>query len=221
MSSTPIRILIADDHDVYRDGLKLLIGKHQDMVVVGEAENGEKLISLARQLTPDVILTDLRMPIIDGTRAIRAIHEFNKDIRIIIISSFDREDMIVNALEAGAIGYIVKNAQKGEIEDAVLTVFSYTPYYCRSTSQRLVKLISNSSFNPYKNKKTPLFSEREKQIIQLICQEKTSKEIGLLIFTSDRTVEKDRRTILEKMNVRTSAGVALFAVKNGLYFIKE
>lgn len=216
-----IRVVIADDHDVYRDGLQLLLGRDPQLSVVGEAENGKQLLALLESTTADVVVTDLRMPELDGVSAIKEINTRYPKLKCIALSTFDSEHLIVEALEAGAMGYIIKNAQKGEIIDAIKTVHADQPYYCFSTSAHLVKMISASSFNPYKSKRFELFSEKEKEIIQLICAEKSSKEIGETLFMSARTVEGIRAKILEKMNVKTPAGVAIYAIKNGHYRITD
>lgn len=217
--STQIRVVIADDHDVYRDGLQLLLGRDPKLSVVGEAENGRNLLALLENTEADVVVTDLRMPEMDGVSAIKEICVRYPKLKCIALSTFDSEHLIVEALEAGAMGYIIKNAQKGEIIDAIKTVHDDQPYYCFSTSAHLVKMISVSSFNPYKSKRFDLFSEKEKEIIQLICAEKSSKEIGEALFMSARTVEGLRARILEKMKVKTPAGVAIYAIKNGHYRI--
>lgn len=213
----PIRVLIADDHDIFRDGLSLLLMKEPTIELVGDAANGNRLIQMAKELHPDIILTDLKMPEIDGIEAVKTIKEQLPAIKTIALSSFDSDAMVIDALEAGAMGYIIKNADRGEIIDAIRMVFTGSPYYCKTTSSRLVKLIARSEFNPYKTDAPKLFSDKEKDIIRLICEEKTSKEIGELLFMSSRTVEGHRVKILEKMNVKTTAGVAIYAIKNGLY----
>jgi two-component system response regulator NreC len=214
-----IRVIIADDHDVYRDGLQLLLKKDPDIKVVGEADNGRTLLELVGKLDPDVVITDLRMPVMDGVSAIIEMNSAYPSVRSIALSTFDSEHLIVEALEAGAVGYIIKNAQKGEIIEAIKTVYDGHPYYCKSTSVRLVKMISDSHFNPYKIKENHLFTEKDKEIIKLICEEKSNKEIGEALFMSSRTVEGLRSKILEKMKVKTAAGIAIYAIKNALYKI--
>lgn len=216
----PIRVLIADDHDVYRDGLQLLLSKDPSITVVDEAANGKELLDKIFQHKPDIVLSDLRMPVMDGVQAISRIVQVFPTVRSIALSTFDSEHLIVEALEAGALGYIIKNAQKGEIIDAVKTVFEGNPYYCRSTSVRLVKMISTSNFNPYKIREQDLFNEKDKEVIKLICEEKSNKEIAESLFLSTRTVEGIRAKIMEKMMVKTAAGIAIYAIKNGLYTLE-
>jgi DNA-binding NarL/FixJ family response regulator len=219
MQNKKITVIIADDHDVYRDGLRMLLNTDKDIEITGEASNGKQLIDLVKEHTPDVILTDLIMPGVDGVQAIKEIFKSGVT-RIIALSTFDTEYLIVEALEAGALGYILKNAQKGEIIEAIKTIYEFNPYYCKSTSSRLVKLISKSKFNPYTKENLDLFSDKEKEIIRLICEEKTSEEMGTILFMSKRTVDGIRAKILSKMNVKTVAGVAIYAIKNSIFFLR-
>ncbi|MGH2646231.1 MAG: response regulator [Ginsengibacter sp.] len=218
MKPEKIRVIIADDHDLYRAGLQMLLANDTEIEVVAEACNGRELIQCANQYTPDVIVTDLIMPGIDGVQAIKEIHKTGIK-RIIALSTFDSEHLIVEALEAGALGYILKNAQNGEIIEAIKTIYDYVPYYCKSTNSRLAIMISKSKFNPYTRVALDLFSEKEKEIIRFICEEKSSEEIGKILFMSKRTVDGIRAKILSKMNVKTSAGVAIYAIKNSIYFL--
>ncbi len=220
MTPVKIKVLIADDHDLYRDGLRMLLQRDEQITVIGEASNGKELVALADKETPDVVLTDLIMPVTDGVQAIRKLYD--KGIkRIIALSTFDSERLIVEALEAGAMGYIIKNAQKGEIVEAVKMVNGYKPYYCSSSSARLVKLIAKSNFNPYTKQSKDLFSEKEKEIICYICEERSSEEIGKLLYMGKRTVDGIRAKILTKMEVKTVAGVAIYAIKNSIYLLRE
>ena len=212
-----IKVIIADNHDIYRDGLLILLSKSENIQVIGEANNGEALIELCKIKKPDIVLTDLRMPILDGIGAIKHLSNATPKIPCIALSTFDSDQLIVNALEAGASGYIIKNCQKGEIIEAITTVIDGEPYYCNSSSKLLVKLISNSHYNPYSNKPIISYSDKEISIIKLICEEKSSKEIGEILFMSSRTVEGIRSKILEKMKVKTPAGIAIYAIKNNLY----
>lgn len=220
-SNQTIKVVIADDHDVYRDGLKMLLNLESEIEVVGEASNGKILLEKVREAKPDIVLTDLRMPEMDGVQAIKEIFEAKLPSKCIAISTYDTDQLIIDALEAGAEGYIIKNAQKGEITDAVKTVYGGDPYYCKSTTLKLARKISQSKFNPYKKLNRDLFSEQEKGIIRMICQEKTSEEIGDLLSTSPRTIERIRSRILEKAGVKSTTGLVIYAIKNGIFFIEE
>jgi DNA-binding NarL/FixJ family response regulator len=222
MTSHPINILIADDHEVYRDGLKLMLAKEKTYHIVGEAENGLELISLAKETSPDIILTDIKMPKADGIEAARRIHEQNENIGIIALSMFNEESLVIDMLEAGAMGYLLKSSDKSEIIDAINMVYNHHPYYCKSTSARLAITITESKFNPYrKSQAEAIFSQKEIEIICLICEEYSAKEIGDKLFHSTRTVEGYRSKILEKMNVRNTAGIVIYAVKHGIYKVSN
>lgn len=211
-----IRLLMADDHEIFRDGFKLMLTKYPDIVLVGEAENGKELLELTQKLQPDVIITDIKMPIMDGIEAAKKISELFPDIGIIGLSMFDEDDLIVDMLEAGAKGYLIKNAGKEQITEAIRTVYNNDPYYCKTTSHKLTSMIARSRFNPYKKAAKVEFSEREIEIIDLICNELTNKEISDKLFISIRTVEGHRLKILEKMNVKNTVGLVVYAIKMGL-----
>jgi two-component system, NarL family, response regulator NreC len=211
-----IRLVIADDHEIFRDGLALMLSKQQDIQLVGQAGNGRELASLVKELQPDVVMTDVKMPVMDGIEATRFLLTQNPDLNIIALSMFDEENLIVDMLEAGAKGYLLKNADKQEILDAIHSVYEGKPYYCHHTTSRLASMISKSKFNPYKRKDPLLFTDREKEIIRLICQQLTAQEIADKVFLSKRTVEGHRTRILEKMNVKNTAGVVIFALKHRL-----
>ena len=215
--NSPVKVLIADDHDVYRDGLQMLLGKDRMIQVAGQASNGKELVKMAKKKQPDMIITDLRMPVMNGVEAIRELAVLKPLIRIIALSMFDDDNLVIEALEAGALGFVIKNARRGEIIDAVKTVNAGQPYYCLSTSTQLAKKISQSNFNPYRMHNPAAFNEKEKQIIHLVCDERSSKEIASTMEMNYRTVERIRADILEKMNVKSSAGIAIYAVKNELY----
>lgn len=216
-----IRLVIADDHEIFRDGLAMMLSKQQDIQLIGQAENGRQLTSLVRELQPDVVMTDVKMPVMDGIEATRALLSENPDLQIIALSMFDEENLIVDMLEAGAKGYLLKNADKQEILDAIHSVYQGKPYYCHHTTSRLASLISKSKFNPYRKKDPLVFTDREKEIIRLICQQLTAQEIADKVFLSKRTVEGHRTKILEKMNVKNTAGVVIYALRHRLVSEEE
>ncbi len=216
-----IKVVIADDHEIFRDGISLMLGKEQGIQLVGQAANGQQLLALVEDVHPDVVITDITMPVMDGIEVARSLMVTHKEMAVIGLSMFDEDNLIIDMLEAGAKGYLLKNADKGEIIEAVKTVYRGEQYYCRHTTTKLTAMIARSKFNPYKDKPRVEFNDREKEIIALICQECTNKEIGDKLFLSARTVEGYRLKILEKMNVKNSVGLVIYAIKNGLYTVKE
>lgn len=214
-----IKILIADDHELYLDGLKSFLAGSDIYEVVGEAQNGEELVRLSLQLRPRIVLTDLRMPVMTGAVAIRKLLKASPEIKCMILTSYDNEYSIVEALEAGAVGYITKNMAKKELFEALNQVSRGLPYFCRTTTTKMVRLIAKSHFNPFIKEKQLLFTETEKKIIHMVCEEKNNQEISNKLCMSIRTVENNRARILKKMHVKTSAGVAIYAIKHGLFWM--
>ncbi|OQP49864.1 DNA-binding response regulator [Niastella populi] len=212
-----IKVAIADDHEIFRDGLRAMLQKQPDILMVAEAANGKDLIEQVKLQQPDIVISDVKMPVMDGAAATRHLTEHYPHIGIIALTMFDEEDLIIDMLEAGARGYLLKNADKNEIVEAIKSVYQQQPYYCRHTSNKLAQMVAKSKFNPYKQKQKPEFYEREIDIIADICNGLTSKQIAEKIFLSVRTVEGLRLKIMEKMEVKNTAGIIIYAIKNNLY----
>lgn len=213
-----ISLIIADDHEIFRDGLALMLSKQEHISLLGQAENGKELIELVEELHPDLVITDIKMPHLDGIKATRLLLQRNPDLKIIALSMFDEENLIVEMLEAGAKGYLLKNADKKEILEAISTVCDDNIFYCKHTSAKLASMIVKSRFDP-KRRQEIVFTDREREIIRLICRQLTAQQIGNQLFLSKRTVEGYRTKIMEKMDVKNTAGVVIFALKNNM--IKE
>jgi len=215
--SRTIKIILADDHEIFRDGFRVMLKKQTDIKLVGEAADGRDLVELVEQARPDVVLTDIKMPHLDGIEATRIIHKKFPEIPIIALSMFDDENLIVDMLEAGAKGYLLKNSPKEEIMKAILDVHNGDIYYCKTTSNKLIQMMAKSQFNPYKQLDKLELSPREIEIVLLICQENTTKEIAGKLFLSIRTVEGYREKIQEKMGVKNTAGIVVCAIKKGIF----
>lgn len=214
-----ISLVIADDHEIFRDGLVLMLSKQHSLSLKAQAEDGNELIEKVKESNPDIVLTDIKMPRMDGIEATKYLTHHFPDVKIIALSMFDEENLIVDMLEAGAKGYLLKNADKQEILDAIENVYEGNVFYCKHTSARLAAMIVKSKFNPNHKKEAVVFNDREKDIIRLICLQCTAQQIGDRLFISKRTVEGYRTKILEKMNVKNTAGVVVYALKHDL--IKE
>ncbi|MFM2362016.1 MAG: hypothetical protein RLZZ316_918 [Bacteroidota bacterium] len=215
----PISLVIADDHEIFRDGLALMLSKQPYLTLLGQAEDGKELLNLVQQHQPDIVLTDIKMPRMDGIEATRNLKASNAQCKIIALSMYDEENLIVDMLEAGAKGYLLKNADKQEILDAIESVYHDKIFYCKHTTAKLATLIATSRFNPYRKTEAISFTTREIEIIKLICRQHTAQQIGETLFLSKRTVEGYRIKIMEKMHAKNTAGVVVYALKHGL--IKE
>lgn len=213
----PIRIIIADDHEIFRNGFKLLLQDQQEIELAGEAGNGEELVEAVERLQPSVVITDIKMPVMDGIEASRALKEQNPSLGIIALSNYNDDSLIIDILEAGARGYILKNTNKEELITAVKAVYAGESYYCTATSAKLTKMIAESKFNPYKTMPRIRFTDRELEVIRLICEQKTNKEIAASLRLSVRTVESYRENIQEKTAARNSVGIVLYAIKHKIF----
>ncbi|MES2329667.1 MAG: response regulator transcription factor [Bacteroidota bacterium] len=216
-----IKVVIADDHEIFRDGLETLFTNHPKFMIVASCGDGDHLFRTVKKYKPDVVLTDLKMPVLDGVEAIKQIHAQYPKIICIALSSFDSEYLIVEALEAGAFGYLAKHSKKKEVFAAIETVMRGIPYYCDSTSRKLARLIAGSQFNPNATTHKELFSESEKAVIRLICEDNENNEIASILNMGVRRIEKHRTRIYNKMNVNTTAGIAIYAIRHRLFFLDE
>ncbi|MCW3074281.1 MAG: two component transcriptional regulator, LuxR family [Flaviaesturariibacter sp.] len=214
----PLRLVIADDYPLFLEGLHLLLGQEEEVRIVGEAANGEQLLQRVAGCRPDVVITDIQMPQMDGITATKALRERAPDVKVIALTMFNEEQLIVDMLEAGASGYLLKSTSKTELLKAVRSVYDGYNYFCNQTSLRLSKLIAESR-SPLLYPTVPLFSEKEIEIIRLICDQHASKQIADLTSLTHRTVEKYRDRIMDKTGSKNVAGIVIYAIKNGFYRI--
>ncbi|MEO6613404.1 MAG: response regulator transcription factor [Chitinophagaceae bacterium] len=217
MYRSPIKVMIADDHEIYRDGLRMMISREAEIELVGEAENGREVVEMARELHPEIILMDIVMPVNDGIFATRQLKEEMPGINVIALSMFNEDNLVVDMLDAGATGYLLKNADKKEIMEAIRSVYKQVPYYCSSTSGKLARMIARSRFNPFTKIGKLSFSDKEMDIIKMLCREYSNKEIAGKLSLSVRTVEGHRLKIFEKIGVKSTTGLVIYAMKNGIF----
>ncbi len=215
MEKKNIRVLIADDHSLFRTGLRTLLTQVKNLEIVGEAVNGQDLIRRSIELSPDVILTDVKMPVMDGIMATRELARRKINNRVIVLSAYGTEEPILQMLEAGALGYILKSADTVEISEAIYTVYQHKPYFCKEITERLTEIVSRKYQSPHNAELS--FSEREKDIMRLICREYTSKEIAHSLNLSKRTVEGHRTRIMDKIGAKSIAGIITYALEKKIY----
>jgi DNA-binding NarL/FixJ family response regulator len=211
----PIRILVADDHPHFRDGLRALLLSAPDLEVVGEAEDGEKAISLAARLQPDVILMDLNMPGTGGIEATRRILRTSPHISILVISMFEDDDSVFAALQAGARGYLLKGALKAEILRAIRAVTSGEAIFGPSIAKRLMNYFATPHPSAPKDA-FPELTEREYEILALIARHQTNPEIARRLHLSPKTVRNHVSNIFTKLQVSDRAQAIIRAREAGL-----
>lgn len=213
----PIKYAIADDHKIFRKGLRLILDDDNELECVGEAENGRQLLALLDMAPVDVILLDLKMPEMDGIEVTKNVRFKHPTIKIVILTMHDDEHYILHLMEAGANGYLIKNADPEEVKTAIHAVQANGYYFNDHVSNIMLKTIMNKNAIAPSFNSTIKLTDKEKEVLKLICQEHTTAEIGEKIFLSPRTVEGIRAMLLEKIGVRNTAGLVIYALKNGIY----
>lgn len=211
-----ITIIIADDHQFFRSGIIQALNKKPHYKVVAESANGEELLEQAKLYNPDVYLVDITMPKTDGITATQILKERGVKGEIIGLSMHTEEHIILEMLQAGALGYLEKNIGKEELYESIETVVhDKRLYFPASTSERLLSLMTESGFQPYPAEKV-VFTAREMEVIQLTCADFTNKEIANHLHLSKRTIETHKVRIMEKMKVKSVAGLVAYAYTHGL-----
>lgn len=212
----PLRYAVADDHKIFRQGLRHALDGDDGLRCVGEAGNGQELLSLLETAEADVVLMDLKMPVMDGIESTRALREKHPQTRVVILTMQDDEQLVLHLLEAGAGGYLVKNAEPEEIQTALRTVCETGYYFNDLMSTALLKTVVQNQKAAPRFKPDVQLTEKECEILRLICAEHTAAEIAAQVFLSPRTIEGIRSALLEKIGVRNTAGLVLYAVRTGL-----
>lgn len=211
-----IKIAIADDYKIFREGLKVGLSSDDTLDVILEADNGEDLLKALEKATPDIILMDLKMPIMDGMEATKEVRKKYPQIKVLVVSMYEDDKFIIHLMENGANGYLLKNAEPDEIRRSIYSVHENGYYFNDLVNKALLKkLVLKNNLKPSFNQNIDL-TEREQEVLKMICEEKTAAEIAKEIFLSPRSVEGIRQRLIEKIGVRNTAGLVMFAVKNGI-----
>ncbi|MCH8317009.1 MAG: response regulator transcription factor [Bacteroidetes bacterium] len=222
-SKSKILIIVADDHHLIRDGIVSMLNNVDDFEIVGEAENGKEVVEKTKKLKPDVVIMDINMPEMNGIEATKIIKEECPDTRILVLTMYDNEEYIRNILEAGAEGYLLKNTKRNEFISAIYAVMEGEYFFSKRITNLIIKgYVNKSAHKPKETSEVNIpISKREKEVLALIVEELTNKEIADKLFISIRTVETHRRNIMEKLNVRTAYGLVKIAVESGLISVKN
>jgi len=210
-----IRIILADDHKIVRQGLRILIEKHSDLEVIGEAEDGWDTVRQARELSPQVIIMDVAMPKLNGIEATSRVLTENPQIKVIGLSMHSDKRFVVRMLQAGASGYLLKEGAAEELILAIHKVMDGKTYLSHTVSE----LVVQDYLKKLKDKETPFSSDlttREREVLQLVAEGKSTKETAFLLGVSIKTGETFRQHIMDKLNIHSIAGLTKYAIREGL-----
>ncbi|WKD86781.1 Response regulator UvrY [Polaribacter huanghezhanensis] len=206
-----IKILLVDDHKLLRDGLRNIIEQKANMHVIGEASNGREAIQKCSKLLPNVVIMDVAMAGLNGIEAASQIHKNHPDIKIIGASMHSGRQFIQSMFKAGALGYLLKDGDSEELIAAIITVMQNRKYLSKDINQEII-----ASLNKSENLEKKQLSFREKEVLQLIAEGNSSKEIGEILFLSSKTIDVHRNNIMKKIDVYTISELTKYAIQEGL-----
>jgi two-component system response regulator NreC len=212
----PVRVLLADDHTLIRAGLRLVVASQPDLTVVGEANDGREAVALAEKLKPDVVVMDIGMPSLNGIEACRQIHAASPQIQVVMLSMHSDEGYVLRALKAGAKAYLLKDSAEADLARAIHAVVSGKSFFSPAVGKVLLedymrKLERTGAEDSYE-----LLSPREREILQLVAEGKSSKEVANLLSLSVYTVETHRSRVMQKLNLHNIPELILYAVRKGI-----
>jgi DNA-binding NarL/FixJ family response regulator len=214
----PIKVIIADDHVLYRAGVKTTLSSKKDIKVVGEADNGMHLLTLLKMVPVDVILLDIQMPIMDGITVLPEIKKLYPNVRIIMLTMMEDHSMITKLMEIGANSYLTKTSDSEIIYEAIKTCFEQEYYFNSLTNKALLSNLKhrNDTSSHRLMQQEANLNEKEMLILKLMCEEKSTKEIADIVDLSPRTVEAIRDKLKVKTGAKSTAGLIMYAVKNNI-----
>ena len=216
--NNPIKVAIADDHALFRAGVKTALSAKKDVELIAEADNGMQLLNLLKHIEPDVILLDIQMPIMDGISTLPEIRKINPYVKVIILSMHNDHSMISKLMEIGANSYLTKNSDSETIYQAIKTCFEQEFFFNELTNKALLTGLRTRKVEPDGLIDAQL-TDKEVRILKLMCEEKTTKEIADIVDISPRTVEAIRDKLKTKTGAKSMAGLVMYAVKKG--FVQE
>lgn len=209
-----INVAIADDHVLYRAGVKTALSQKKDIKVIAEADNGMQMLNLMKHIQPDVILLDIQMPIMDGITTLPELKKLYPNVKVIMLTMHDDHSMITKLMELGANSYLTKNSDSEIIYEAIKTCFEQEYYFNALTNKALIDGLRNKRHDD--GPQDVKLNEKEITILRLMCEEKSTKEIADIVDLSPRTVEAIRDKLKSKVGAKSTAGLIMYAVKHNI-----
>ena len=212
MINKKYRVIIADDHSLFRQGLKLILMELNDIEVIADVPNGKELVEIAGILEPDLVIMDINMPFLNGIEASKILARDHPEIKILVVSMYGDEQYYNSVIENGVKGFILKDADNSELKTAVRDILNGKTYFSQELLLRLIR-----------SKQTPAninLTNREQEILELICQGLGTAEISAKLFLSDRTIDNHKANLFAKTGCKSSLSLVLFAIKNNLVSLK-
>lgn len=211
-----IRVFLADDHAVVRDGLKLLLQSQRDIEVIGEAANGSDAVAQVARLQPDIVVMDIAMPVMNGIEATGQIRETSPSVKVIMLSMYQTNEHVHRSLQAGARGYLVKESAGAEVVKAVRAIYSGQCYFGKGVKKGLAEDCPHRTRKHEEKSPVDRLSPREREVLQLVAEGNSSVDIARFLSLSQKTVETYRSRLMSKLNIKNIAGLVKFAVQHGL-----
>lgn len=212
-----IKVLLADDHTVVRQGLRALLEAEPDIEVVGEASTGREAVQLAQKLLPNVVVMDIAMPNLNGLEATRQITGMIPETKVLVLSSYNDDEYVHQVTEAGATGYLIKQNAAADLIKAVRETRSGNAFFSPAITKRLVEHYREAFLRGRPaTKRTDVLTSRETEVLQLIAEGKTNKQIASELYISVKTVDKHRQQLMKKLNIHDIAGLTRYAISNGV-----
>lgn len=211
-----ISVLLVDDHTVVRQGLRALLTSEEDIEVVGEAENGRQAVVLARKTTPDVVVMDVAMPLLNGLEATKQILKLVPNAKVLVLTSYGDDECVQQLMQAGAVGYLIKQTAANDLLKAIREVQRGNAYFSPTIAKRLRDQCREAFTSGQSSRKAGELTSREAEVLQLIAEGFSNKQIAAELCISIKTVEKHRQQVMNKLNIHDVAGLTRYAISKGM-----
>jgi DNA-binding NarL/FixJ family response regulator len=221
MTERKIRILVADDHAIVRRGLVSLLSLNKSFEVIGEVTDGRMAVEQALEKRPDVVLMDIGMPVLNGLEATEQLNKLAPDVKVLVLSAYDNEEYIDRVAKSGAMGYVLKNSSVEQLSEAIVTVDNGQKYFSPPITTILVDRYNKLSPVAEQTERNSRLTQRERQVLQLLAEGKSHREIAEHLFIAVRTVDTHTNNIMQKLEIHDTAGLVTYAIKNGIIILPK